>query len=314
MEIILRSHGLCNLVTFNMVAYVKKDGTIDYPLLEKDLQAFTRAAYRVTMNELELPKWDKVQKMDRLLGVSPTAWMDMLEATGMNDKEEETLLQWLYSVIRKAADEYADLVGLEHSLNVTAVKPSGTLGLIANSSSAGVHMNHSPYYFRTIRIDKTNPMFKVISKLNWRIEDDITRPDSTAVIYFPVKSVAKRTKFDVFAIEQLDRYRRFQKFYTDQNTSVTISVQNHEWKDVIDWLTNNWADFTAVSFLPLTDHQYQQAPYQAITKEEYEKAIVGLDDLNHELLVKYLELDEYYIEKPEVDPACGTGACSADRI
>ena len=314
-EIILRSHGLCNLVTFNMVSYVKPDRTIDYALLEKDLGALTRAAYRVTMNELELPEWDKTQKIDRLLGVSPTAWMDMLEGTDMTVEQEEELLKWLYSVVRKAADDYADLVGLEHSFNVTAVKPSGTLSLLANATSAGTHPNHSPYHYRTIRIDKANPMFKVIKKLNWRIEDDITRPNSTAVVYFPVESEAKRTKFDVSAVEQLDRYRRFQKFYTDQNTSVTVSVQNHEWESVIDWLAGNWADFTAVSFLPLTDHKYAQAPYQDIDQAEYEKAVAGLDDLSHELLTKYLELDEYYKEEAEADPSCAVGgACGTDRI
>lgn len=298
-----------------MVSYVKPDKTLDYALLEKDLGAFTRAAYRVTMNKLELPEWDKTQKIDRLLGVSPTAWMDMLEATDMNIEQEEELLKWLYKTVRKAADDYADLVGLEHSLNVTAVKPSGTLSLLANATSAGTHLNHSPYHYRTIRIDKTNPMFKVLKQLNWRIEDDITRPNSTAVVYFPVKSEAKRTKFDVSAVEQLDRYRRFQKFYTDQNTSVTVSVQNHEWESVIDWLSLNWADFTAVSFLPLTDHKYAQAPYQDIDQVEYEKAVKGLDDLSHELLTKYLELDEYYKEEQEVDPTCAAGgSCGFDKI
>ena len=312
-EILLRSYGLCNLVTFNMVAYVK-DSKLDLELLESDLKVLTRSAFRVTLNTMELPEWDKVQKEDRLLGVSPTAWMDMLEATDMDIAEEENLLQWLYMIIRKAADDYADKLGLKHSLNVTAVKPSGTLSLVANGASAATHSSHSPRFWRTIRMDKANPMFKVISKLNWRIEDDVTRPDTTAVIYFPVKSEAKRTKFDVSAIEQLERYKRFQKFYTDQNTSITVTVQNHEWEDVEAWLFDNWIDFTAVSFLPLTDHKYEQAPYQTMTNEEYEEAIDGMDDLDHELLTKYLELDEYYKDEGDDDPECGTGSCGSDRL
>jgi hypothetical protein len=313
-EIILRSKQTCNLVTFNVVSYLNDDKSINYELLEQDLCVLTRSAYRVTMNKLELEDWDKTQEEDRLLGVSPSSWMDMIEATGMSIEEENNFMDWLYNIIRTSADEYADELGLSHSLNVTAVKPSGTLSLVANSSSAGVHMGHSPFYYRTIRIDKTNPMFKVISKLNWRIEDDITRPDTTAVIYFPVKSEVKRTKFDVSVIEQLDRYKRFQEHYTDQNTSITVSVQNHEWEDATNWLYENWKYFTAVSFLPLTDHQYAQAPYQTITKEEYEAASVGLDDLSHELLTKYLELDEYYKEEIEDDPDCATGSCASDRL
>jgi len=301
-------------VTFNVVSYLNYDKTINYDLLEKDLQVLTRSAYRVTMNKLELAEWNITQEEDRLLGVSPSSWMDMIEATNMGETEEIEFMKWLYAIIRKAADDYADELGLNHSLNITAVKPSGTLGLVANASSAGVHMSHSPYHWRTIRMDKANPMFKVVSQLNWRIEDDITRPATTAVIYFPIKSAAKRTKFDVSVTEQLERYKRFQTYYTDQNTSITVTVQSGEWETATKWLYNNWNNFTAVSFLSLTDHQYVQAPYQTITKEEYLEASKDLDDLSHELLTKYLELDEYYKEEVEVDPDCATGACLGDRL
>jgi hypothetical protein len=92
------------------------------------------------MNKLELEDWDKTQEEDRLLGVSPSSWMDFIEATNMNIEEENNFMDWLYNIIRTTADEYADELGLSHSLNVTAVKPSGTLGLVANSSSAGVNI------------------------------------------------------------------------------------------------------------------------------------------------------------------------------
>lgn len=313
-EVIIRQYGLCNLTTVIMTSYIKQDGTLDMELLEKDLETLTRSSYRVTMNELELPHWDSTQKLDRLLGVSPSAWMDMVEAIGLSEENEEKLMRWMHDVIRKAADDYADKLGLSRSLNVTVVKPSGTIGLLANSTSPGIHSSHSPFYFRTIRIDKANPMYRVLKKLNWRIEDDVTRPDNTAVIYFPVKSGARRTKFDVSAIEQMERYKRFQKYYTDQNTSVTVSVQNHEWQDVVDWLSKNWDDFTAVSFLPLTDHQYQQAPYQTITEEQYLSASQGLDKLDQDFLAEHLELDSHYKEEQEADPSCATGACALDKL
>ena len=284
-------------------------------LLADDLGTLSRSAYRVTLNELELPHWNQAQEEDRLLGVSPTAWMDMVEMTDMTNDQEAELLRFMRDVVNAQADAYADRLGLNHSFNKTAVKPSGTLGLLANGTSAGVHMSHSPFYYRTIRVAKSNPMFEVIKRLNWRIEDDITKPNDVAVVYFPTKSGVKRTKYDVSAVEQLDRYKRFQENYTEQNTSVTISVQNHEWESVIDWLENNWAYFTAVSFLPLTDHKFLQAPYQDITEEEYNKAVEGLDQLDHELLTKYLDLDEYYKEEVEDnDPNCGTGSCGTDRI
>jgi adenosylcobalamin-dependent ribonucleoside-triphosphate reductase len=314
-EILLRSYQTCNLVTQVLTAYVKKDKSLDMKLLAEDLGTLSRSAYRVTLNELELPHWNQAQEEDRLLGVSPTAWMDMVEMTDMTNDQEAELLRYMKDVVNVQANAYADRLGLNHSFNKTAVKPSGTLGLLANGTSAGVHMSHSPFYYRTIRVAKSNPMFEVIKRLNWRVEDDVTKPNDVAVVYFPTKSGVKRTKYDVSAVEQLDRYKRFQENYTEQNTSVTISVQNHEWESVIDWLENNWAYFTAVSFLPLTDHKFLQAPYQDISEEEYNKAVEGLDQLDHELLTKYLDLDEYYKEEVEDnDPNCGTGACGTDRI
>jgi len=315
MEILLRSYQTCNLVTQVLTAYVKNNKELDMSKLREDLSILTHSAYRVTLNELELPHWNVAQEEDRLLGVSPTAWMDMIEMVGLDEEQEAYLLRVMRETVKIAADDYADRLGLSHSLNRTAVKPSGTLGLLANGTSAGVHMSHSPFYYRTIRVAKSNPMFEAIKRLNWRIEDDITKPNDVAVVYFPTKAGVKRTKYDVSALEQLNRYKRFQENYTEQNTSVTISVQNNEWKSVVDWLETNWASFTAVSFLSLTDHKYLQAPYQDITEEEYNKAIEGMDQLDHELLTKYIDFDKYYKEEDlEDDPECATGACSADRL
>jgi len=316
-EILLRSYQTCNLVTYDVSKYVLPNGELDLYNLREDVAALTRAAYRVTLNKLELEHWNIAQEEDRLLGVSPTGWMDAMEMMNADIPTENGLLVSLKERIKKAAAKYAKILGLNEPLNRTAVKPSGTLGLIANGSSAGVHMSHAPYYYRTIRVSKNNPIFDVIKRTNWRIEDDVTQPNSTAIVYFPIKSGAKKTKFDVTAIEQLDRYKRFQKYYTEQNTSVTISVQgDKEWEDVVNWLDNNWDDFTGVSFLALTNHQYKQAPYIDITEEEYNEAIEGIGILDHDFVTKHMDLGKLYdsAEEENDDPECATGACGLDRL
>lgn len=317
-EILLQSYQTCNLVTLNTLAYVFYDaqgkGHLDLGAMTKDLSVLTRSAYRVTLNELELPHWNETQEKQRLLGVSPTAWMDMIEATQMNNELEAETLTYMYEVVRKTADHYADMLGYNRSENVTAVKPSGSLGILANATSPGVHASHSPFHIRRIQISKVDPLYEVVRKTNWHVEDYKLQPDKIAVISFPIKSTAKRTKFDIGAIEQLDRYKRFQQTYTDQNTSITVSVQNHEWDEVADWLVENWNEFTGVSFLPLTDHKYDQAPYEDITEEKYLEMVEGLDNLDHEFVTKYMDIEKRWEDIEIDDPDCTTGACASDRI
>jgi ribonucleoside-diphosphate reductase alpha chain/ribonucleoside-triphosphate reductase len=279
-----------------------------------ELEVLTRSGYRVTLNKLEIEHWDKTQKEDRLLGISPTSWMDFIEKTGFDDEEEANILSEMRNIVHESADNYADMLGLNHSVNYTAVKPSGTLGLLANGGSPGVHMSHSPYYWRTIRVSKNNPIYDVLLQTNWRIEDDVTKPDSTAVVYFPQISPVDRTKFDTTVEEQLERYKRFQRNYTDQNTSITVDVKNGEWDNVVEWLNDNWSEFTGLSFLSLTDHQYQQAPYITSTKKEIENAIKNMSSLDHDFVAKYMNLDNKYKEEIIEDPACSSGACGLDRI
>jgi len=312
-EILLRSYQTCNLVTLNLLAYVKDDLSFDWEVFTVEAEAITRAAYRVTSLELELPHWNAAQEEDRLLGVSPSGYMDAVRKMGIADLGEKEIefLERIFKIIRNAADSYADELGMNRSLNVTAVKPSGTLGILG-MSSAGVHEQHSEYYWRTVRVAKNNPFYAVITKLNWRIEDDVTKPNDVAVVYFPVKSESKITKYEVSALEQLERYKLFQRHYTEQNTSITVTVRPEEWSIVEEWLFNNWDEFTGVSFLSLDDHEYQQAPYQTIDEKTFLDAIEGMDQLDHYVLTKYLDLNPKY--KDDLDEECATGACASDRL
>jgi len=148
--------------------------------------------------------------------------------------------------------------------------------------------------------------------MNWRIEDDITKPNDVAVVYFPVHSKSDITKFDVSAIEQLERYKLFQRHYTEQNTSITVTVRPEEWALVEQWLDDNWDEFTGVSFLSLDEQEWQQAPYQIIDEATYTEAAKDFDQLDHYTLTKYLDLNPKF--KDELDEECNTGACASDRL
>src|SRR5690606_39711290 len=125
-EILLDSYGLCNLTTINVLAFVK-DGKLDLEGLLEAQRMSARAGYRMTCVDLELDKWDRIQKRDRLLGCSVTGWKDAMEALGYTKEQEQELQRMMHKVAREAADEYADFLGLNRPLLVTAVKPEGTI-------------------------------------------------------------------------------------------------------------------------------------------------------------------------------------------
>jgi ribonucleoside-diphosphate reductase alpha chain/ribonucleoside-triphosphate reductase len=156
----LRDRGLCNLVSVNVMAFVKDDNTLDLEGLKEAFALAGRSAYRMTCVTLELPEWDKVQKENRLLGVSFMGWLDMVNATKMNVEEEKELLKLLHDVVKKESDNYADGLGLPRPKRVTAIKPEGTQSNLPQVSS-GIHYSHSPYYIRRVRISDTDPLVKV---------------------------------------------------------------------------------------------------------------------------------------------------------
>ena len=241
--------------------------------------------------------------------------MDFVEKAEI-DFEEQTLL---LDVLRENAHEANKAIAKEHNLNestnVTATKPDGTMSLVFGGVSAGVHASHSPYYIRRIRISASDPLVKVCDDLGWTIKNEVGQTDenvNTKVIEFPVRSSVKRTKDSFSAIEQLETYKMFQEHYTDQNTSITVTVKEDEWDDVEEWMWNNWDSYVGISFLPSDGGFYQLMPYEEITEEEYAVAKKGMKPFNPNLLKKYEgSLQEYEsIEvEQETDPECVNGVC-----
>jgi ribonucleoside-triphosphate reductase (thioredoxin) len=335
-EILLDSYGVCNLTTINIKAFVKEnaDGSqyLDLEGLYQAQRLSTRIGVRQTLGTLEIPHWDAVQKRDHLIGTSVTGWQDALAMVGYTEEDEIELMENLRKVSREEADRYASKLRIPSPLLATTVKPEGTLSQVAGGVSAGVHMSHSPFYVRRIRINSNDPLVQVALELGWTIHAEVgtkvTLEDGTTteiydveelaksyvisqartlVVDFPIESGAIRTKDDTTVEEQLDTYFRFQKHYTEHNSSNTIDVKPHEWGKAEEIIYDNFDNFVGVSFLSHDGGTYKLAPYEAITKEEYEERKAKMKSFDPTLLRKYEQAEtEADLDNME---SCESGVC-----
>lgn len=306
-EILLDSNGLCNLTTVNVMAFVK-DGKLDRDALLEAQRLSVRAGYRMTCRALELHRWNAVQQRDRLLGCSLTGWQDMVNAAGLDREAQIALLEELRRTAHDAAKSIAERLGGRTPLLVTTLKPEGTLSLLPTVSS-GVHYSHAPYYIRRVRITAADPLCKVCEELGYPVLPEVGQdPDdpTTKVVEFPVKAPEGRVKADVSAIEQLETYKMFMEHYVDHNCSITVHVRENEWDAVEQWVWDNWDDVVALSFLSYDDSFYELMPYEAISKEEYERRLAEMKPFNPSLLSRY---EQQETELDIGDSECVNGVC-----
>ncbi|NLJ97328.1 MAG: ribonucleoside-triphosphate reductase, adenosylcobalamin-dependent [Clostridiales bacterium] len=306
-EILLESKQCCNLTTNNLMGFVK-GSVLDEEGLQEILRLSTRVAIRMTLVDVELPEWNKVMQEDRIIGISLTGMMDMVNKTGMSYEDLASLLQRLRAEVHKEGNRYCDELGIQAPKLMTTIKPEGSLSTLPCVSS-GIHFAHSNYYIRRIRISVTDPLYKMIeSQGSYPIYNENGQTDenySVKVIEFPIKAPKGRTKYDVGAIEQLELYKMSMENWSDHNTSITVHVRDNEWEDVSRWVYDNFDYVVGITFLPLMDETYPLLPYESTTKEDYEERIKNIKPIDYQVLARYDNDEEHDI----IDPECETGAC-----
>lgn len=264
-EISLRPCGFCNLSE----VVVRPEDTLD-TLKKKVRLATILGTFQSTLTDFRYLRsiWRKNAEEERLLGVSLTGVMDHLVLQKVSDEARE----WLRTLKQVALDtnaEWAAKLNINPSAAITCNKPSGTVSQLVDCSS-GIHGRFAPYIIRTVRADIKDPLALMMKDFGIPCEPDVTKPHSTLVFSFPLKSPEQsRTASDISALEQLEIWKMYQTEWTEHNPSVTIYVGDEEWLEVGAWVYRNFNSIGGLSFLPRVDHVYKQAPYTAISKEEY---------------------------------------------
>jgi len=303
-EITLRSKGVCNLTE---VVVRAKDTLLQ--LADKVRMAVIMGTFQSMLTDFRYVRedWKKNQVEERLLGVSLTGIMDHEVLSQVNEQAE----YWLQTLKAYAIDvnkEWATKLGINQSVAVTTVKPSGTVSQLVDAAS-GKHERYSKWYIRTVRGDKKDPLTRLMISQGFPYEDAIGKEEATAVFSFPVAS-PKESIFrnDRSALEQLEHYLMFQTHWSEHNVSVTIYVRDHEWLGVGDWVYRNFDRISGVSFLPHSDHAYQQAPYTECTQEEFNALQVRMPQFDWDALADF-EKDDTTVSVREL--ACSAGVCEA---
>ena len=299
-EIILRNREFCNLSEV-----VVRPSDTKESLLKKVRLATILGTFQSTLVNFKYvsSSWKKNCEEERLLGVSLTGIMDCQLTNGKSEGLPE-LLDELREVAVKTNKEFAKKIGINQSVSITCVKPSGTVSKLVDAAS-GIHARHNPYYIRTVRGDKKDPLTKMMTDAGFPVEDDVMNPSHTAVFSFPIK-VDENAVFrtDLSAIDQLELWLVYQKHWCEHKPSVTISVKEDEWFEVGAWVYKHFDYMSGVSFLPFSEHTYKQAPYQDIDKSEYEMLVSKMPEK-----VEWSKLAEY--EKTDMTIGSQELACSA---
>jgi len=304
-EINLRPYQFCNLTT------IPVQESDDIESLKKKVRLATiLGTWQATLTNFKGLRsiWKKNTEEERLLGVSMTGIFGNKLLNGKDGLERTAdVLSELRQVSIKVNKEWSEKLGINQSAAITCIKPEGTTSSLTMTSS-GIHPWHNEYYTRTVRGDKKDPLTQFLLDSGIPAEQDVMNPENM-VFSFPTKAPdGAITRKDITAIEHLELWLLYQRYWCEHKPSVTISVKEDEWLEVGAWVYKHFDEVTGVSFLPYSDHTYKQAPYQDITASEYNEAIKAIpSELEWSLLGHYEEDDSAVVGGREL--ACSAGAC-----
>lgn len=303
LEILLRPQQFCNL---SEVIIRPKDTLAN--LKKKVRIAAILGTLQSTQTNFRYLRqiWRDNCEDERLLGVSLTGIMDHPVMSGQEG--EAKLAKWLEAlrdVAEQTNEEYAELLGIERSASVTAVKPSGTVSQLVNSSS-GIHPRYSKYYIRRIRQSTNDPLTQFLIDQGVPHEPCAMNPATTVVFDFFIESPEHSLSTeDVGTIDQLELARIYGKHYATHTVSCTTYYNDDSWYEACDWMWKNFDSLIGMSFLPHSGGSYKQAPYEEISKAEYTQLSMCTDPID------WSKLPEY--EQGDTTEGAQTAACVGDK-
>jgi len=299
-EILLRDREFCNL---SEVVIRPTDGL--HELERKVRLATIIGTWQSTLTDFKYisKKWRDNCEEERLLGVSLTGIMDS-RYMSENRPELVPVLHELRKTAHETNQEWAKKLGVPASKAVTCIKPSGTVSQLVDTGS-GIHPRHSRHYVRRVRADVKDPLAKMMVDQGFKHQPDVMAPEHTLVFEFPIKTSGDAVfRDDMTAVEHLELWRTYRNHWCDHNPSITVTVREHEWMEVGAWVYKHFDEMTGVSFLPHSDHVYQQAPYEEIDEATYNRMLA------EQPVVDWLKLTDY--EKTDNTIGSQELACSAN--
>jgi ribonucleoside-diphosphate reductase alpha chain len=301
-EIILRSNEFCNLSE----VVVREKDSLD-TLKRKVRIATIIGTLQATLTEFRYlrVRWKRNTEEECLLGVSLTGIMDHAVLSTPGPKLEKWLTE-MKNVAIETNKELASKLKINQSAAITCVKPSGTVSQLVNSAS-GIHPRFSKYYIRRVRSDKKDPLAQYMLAASFPAEQDAMNP-TTLVFSFPVKAPETSIVVEqVGAMQQLKLWKTYQDFWCEHKPSVTVYYTDNEFLQIAQWIWENFNSVSGISLLPVSDHVYQQAPYEAVEKEEYEEFLGKMPkDINWEDLANFEQEDN---TTGSQELACVGGVC-----
>jgi ribonucleoside-diphosphate reductase alpha chain len=301
-EIILRPYQFCNLSS----VIVRSSDTMDR-LRAKIRMATILGTFQSTMTHFPYLRkvWQTNTEDERLLGVSMTGILD----NSLLNNPDDPLLGKRLEIMRDDAIAtnalFADAIGINRSVAITAIKPEGTVSQLTSTAS-GIHPQHSEFFIRRVRSDNKDPITNFLKSQGFPSEACVMKPESTTVFSFPVKvDKGAVLREDLNAIQHLKLWLMYQRHYCEHKPSVTISVTENEWPEVGAWVWQNFDEITGVSFLPMDGGTYRQAPYESFTEKEYEEM--------RAIMPKGIDWDQFIENTDNVEGAqmlaCTAGVC-----
>ncbi len=302
-EIVLRPYEFCNL----SIAVARSEDTFETLRAKVEIASIIGTIQSIATNFPGLrPVWQQNCEEERLLGVDITGQLD--SAVAQDAGVQEKLRHLAVETNRLTAQQ----LGINQSVSVTCVKPSGNSSQLLDCAS-GLHSRWSPYYVRNVRVGTHTPIYKVLRDAGVPMdpENGQKREDATTwVIHFPVKAPEGAiTRKDRSAIQQCEYWLQNKLHWTEHNPSVTITYHPDEVLDLMKWVWEHRDFLGGITFLPAYDALYDQMPYNEITQEEYERLAAAFPEVDFSKLYRYEEED---LTTAAQELACVAGVCEVD--